>query len=258
MRSTGPSYPRLSRTLTLGSAALVTAATLAGCRSDPEPGSVVVSYVLGNSKTCEEVGVTEIEAVLFKGSFEQPSVEYSERVDCSAVGELEVEGVPPDTYEVRVIGYDDNEIATFDNLGQSASMRVVEVFDDAESSFDADLTARPAELMVRWRLGDQGFGNCQGVGIARFEITAYQVGGGTPLLTTLLDCSAPGGSDGYRLIPDPDRKLNGVLLGEVGIQALAADGDDVGLPLPFVFDPVGPGYPVKIGIECTDAGCISE
>ncbi|MFO7565466.1 MAG: hypothetical protein R6X02_22685 [Enhygromyxa sp.] len=242
----------------LGSAALVTAATLAGCRSDPGPGSVVISYVLGNFKTCEEVGVTEVEAILFRGSFEQPTAEYSEQISCSATGEVEVDGVPPDTYEVRVIGYDQNGVATFDNLGQSASARSVEVFDDAESSFDADLTARPAELLVRWRLGDQGFGNCVGVGIARFEIAAYQTGGGTQLLSAVVDCEAAGGSDGYRLIPDPDRKLNGVLFGEVGVQAIAADGDKVGLPATFEFDPPGAGYSVQLGIECTDAGCISE
>ncbi|HLT35934.1 MAG TPA: hypothetical protein VK034_06605 [Enhygromyxa sp.] len=231
--------------------------TLTACQPDKGPGSVVVTYVLGNSKTCEEVGVTEIEATLFRGSFEEPSRSYSERVPCE-MGEVELDGVEPSNYEVRVVGFDEDGFATFDNLGQNTSQRTVEVFEAAESDFDADLTARPADLLIRWRLGDQGFGNCTGVGIARFEINAYEVGGGTLLLSTLLDCEQAGGDDGYRLVPDPARVLNGVSFGEVGIQALAADGDDVGLPATFVFDPVGAGYPVRLGIECTQAGCISE
>jgi hypothetical protein len=259
MRSTAPSFRlRLCRSLLLGSAALVTAATLAGCRSEPEPGSVVVGYVLGNNKTCAEVGVNEIEVELYKGDVEQPSVSYKERTSCSALGEVVVDGLPPNSYYVKVTGFDVNGVATFDNMGQSATSRVVEVFDDSESSYDADLTARPADLKVRWRLGDQGFGNCAGVGIARFEIKAYQTGGGTLLLTTEIDCNAPGGSDGYRLVPDPERRLNGVLFGEVGIQALSSSGGNVGLPATFAFDPVGPGYAVTLGIECTEAGCISE
>lgn len=257
MRSTGP-LSRLPRSLSLGSAALVTAAMLAACRSDPEPGIVEISYRLGNNKTCAEVEVAEVEATLFKGSFEQPSVSHSVRLPCAPTSPIVIDDVPPESYEVRVIGFDASGTATFDNLGQSSSERVIEVFEDAESEFDAALTARPAELMIRWRLGDQGFGNCTGVGIARFEITAYQVGGGTELLKTVIDCDAAGDSTGYRLIPDPDRRLNGVLFGEVGIQALAANGGNVGLAAAFVFDPVGAGYPVKIGIECTEAGCISE
>lgn len=260
MRFTASSFrrctlARLARPLALGVGALVTTLSLASCQGDTGPGSVVVTYVLGNSKTCTEVGVADIQAVLFKGSYEKPSVSYSEMADCDS-GEVLIESVPPGRYEVRVIGYDDAGVATFDNLGEAASQRVIEVFEAAQSDIDQDLTARPAELKVRWRLGTDGFGNCSGVGIARFEITGYQTGGGTPLLETVIDCEAPGGSDGYRLVPDPDRRLNGVLFGEVGIQALAANGSDVGAPAVFEFDPVGPGYPVELAIECTVAGCI--
>jgi hypothetical protein len=245
----------VARPLALGVGSLVTVGSLAACQPDTGPGSVVVEYVLGNSKTCAEVGVADIQASLFKGDYEDPTVRYSEMVSCSE-DEVVLEGVPPDRYEVRVIGFDDNGVATFDNLGQTATERVVEVYEAAQSQFDSDLTARPADLLLRWRLGADGFGNCSGVGIARFEVTAYQIGGGTRLLESEIDCDAPGDSEGYHLVPDPDRELNAVLFGEVGVQALAADGSDVGAPAVFEFDPVGAGYAIELAIECTEAGCI--
>ena len=259
MRSTAPMShrfisPSLGRSLSLGAAALVCVASLAGCQPDTGPGEVVVTYVLGNSKTCEEVNVTDVRAAVFKGNYDEPTVLYTDAVSCE-VGEVVLEGVAPNTYEVRVIGYDDNGVATFDNLGQNATERVVEVFEAAESSVSIDLTARPAELGVRWRLGDGGFDNCAGVGIDRFEITAYQTGGGTVLLDTMLDCELGGDAQGYRIVDDPNRVLNGVLFGEVGVQAIAADGTDVGTPAVFVFEPVGAGYAVQLTIECTEAGC---
>jgi hypothetical protein len=250
------SLGRVARCVALGSGALVTAATLAACQPDTGPGSVVVSYVLGNSKMCDEVGVTDVQASLFKGDYDNPSVLYSEMVSC-AEGEVVLESIPPNTYEVRVIGYDDAGVATFDNLGQDSTNRVVEVFEAAQSDIEQDLSARPADLRIRWRLGADGFGNCTGVGIARFEISAYETGGGTLMLQTEIDCEAGGDSQGYRLVPDPDRELNGARFGEVGIQAIAADGTDVGDPAVFEFDPVGAGYPVELAIECTQAGCIS-
>lgn len=255
MRSTAPLTHRSLRSLTLGVGALVTISTLAGCKPDTGPGSVVVTYMLGNSKTCEEVGVTEVRAAVFKGDYGEPTVLYTDSIPCEDDGEIVLEGVEPNTYELRVIGYDDNGVATFDNLGQDDPLRVVEVFEAAESPIEADLTARPAELGVRWRLGDGGFDNCAGVGIDRFEIRAYQTGGGTVLLDTSVDCEMGGDAQGYRIVDDPDRLLNGVNFGEVGIQAVAADGSDVGTPAVFVFEPVGPGYSVQLTIECTEAGC---
>lgn len=251
-----PSSRRASaRPLVLGVGALLSVASLAACQPDTGPGSVAVSYVLGNSKPCDEVGVADVQASLFKGDYEDPTVLYSEMVSCDA-GEVVIESVPPDRYEVRVVGYDEMGVATFDNLGLDASKRVVEVFEAAQSEVDQDLTARPADLRIRWRLGADGFGNCSGVGIARFAIAAYETGGGTLLLETEISCDAAGDTEGYRLVPDPDRLLNGGRFGEVGVQALAADGSDVGSPAVFVFEPVGAGYPVELAIECTDAGCI--
>jgi hypothetical protein len=247
--------PISTRTFALATSAVAVVATLAGCQPDRGPGSVLVTYRLGNSKTCDEVGVSSIRAIVFRGgTLESPDLQYSEQVDCDDE-EVLIESVNPNTYELVVIGYDNAGVAIFDNLGKPASERKVEVFDAADSEVRADLTARPAQLLVRWRLGDGGFDNCAGVGIDRFEIQAYQIGGGTVLLDTSIDCEVGGGPGGFRTVEDPDRRLNGVQFGEVGIQAVAANGSTVGSPATFVFDPVGPGYAVELTIECTGAGC---
>jgi len=235
-----------------------TGLTLAACAPDKGPGSLTVDYVLGNNKTCDEVNVDRLRATLYQGAVDDPSVELDEDVDCDSSSMIEFSELEPGVYNLLVTAYDADGVATFDNLGQPEAERRHEIFEAAEATAEAELTARPAQLEVAWRLGEGGFANCGGVGIDAFEIVAYQTGGGTVLLETELDCELTGGSNGYREVEDPDRDLNGTLFGEVGIQALAADGSSVGDPAVFVFDPPGPGYTVQLNIECTDTGCYEQ
>ena len=230
-------------------------ALVGGCAPDKGPGSLSVDYILGNSKTCAELGVERLRAVLYQGEADAPTLEIEEDVLCSSGGSISLEEVEPGLYSLSVTAYDAGDVAIFDNLGQPDAERRIEIFEAAEATNEAELTARPAELGIAWRLGDEGFGNCDGVGISRFEIAAFQTGGGSVLLETELDCELNGDAQGYRDIADPGRDLNGVLFGEAGIQALDASGEPVGDPALFEFEPVGPGYPVKLNIECTAVGC---
>jgi hypothetical protein len=228
------------------------------CAPDKGPGSLVVEYLLGNSKTCAEVGVERIEVTVYQGTLEEPSVEYEDSLLCDDSGETIVSDIEPGVYSVATIGYDSNGVAIFDNQGQPSAERVIEIFEAAETSHEAELTARPAELRLAWRLGAGGFANCSGVGIDRFEITAYEEGGGTVLLETTMDCDLGGDAMGFRVVPDPDRLLNGTRFGEVGIEGLDAAGNAVGMAEPFIFMPVGPGYAVELRLECTDEGCYEQ
>ncbi|KIG12387.1 hypothetical protein DB30_01509 [Enhygromyxa salina] len=235
------------------------ASSLLGCAPDKGPGSLVVSYVLGNSKTCAELGIEDMRAELVQGPADNTTVVYSEDLPCAADSDIIFEGLEPGIYSLVVEGYDSNGVATLDNLGEPASARAVEIFEAAETSTDVSLTARPAKLEIAWRLGVGGFGNCGSEGIDRLRITAYQVGGSTELLQTELDCELTSdGNNGYRTVPDPERALNGALLGEVGIQPLSASGSPVGTAAKFTFMPVGAGYPVRLNIECSAAGCYEQ
>ncbi len=225
-----------------------------GCKDDTGPGSLKVDYVLGNNKTCEEVEIESVRVLLSRGDGEDRMVLYSETAPCSE-GEVYIDSIDPNTFDMVVEGLDDAGIVTFDNLGTPAAERKVEIFDKAETRPTATLTAKPAVLDVRWRLGADGFGNCGSVGIDRFRISAFQVGGGVQMLEVEMDCETTGDGQGYREVADPDRVLNGTQFGEVGVQALDASGTAVGDPATFVFDPPGPGYPVRLTLECTDSGC---
>lgn len=230
-----------------------------GCAPDRGPGSLVITYMLGNNKTCAEIGADEMRAELTQGSATSPTIVYSEDTACASDSEIVFNELEPGIYSLIVYAYDSNGVAILDNLGQPATERNIEIFEAAGAAIDSELTARPAQLEVAWRLGVGGFGNCAGEGIDRLRITAYQVGGGSVLLDTELDCElASDGDNGYRKIPDPNRALNGVLLGEVGIEPLDATGKSVGTEASFIFDPVGPGYSVRLNIECTAAGCYEQ
>ena len=235
---------------------LAAVACLAACHPDKGPGSISVSYVLGNHKTCDELGVERIEVTVYQGTLEDPSVEYSDMLICNDAGEAFIGEIEPGIYAVSAVGYDADDVATYDNEGQPAADRRVEIFEAAEAQLEAKLTGRPAQLRVGWRLGADGFGNCTGVGIDRFEIIAYEVGGGTALLEATLDCELIGDDEGYRLVPDPERLLNGSRFGEVGIQPLDSDGMNVGTAETFMFTPPGPGYGVDLRIECDNTGCV--
>jgi hypothetical protein len=228
------------------------------CAPDKGPGSLVIDYTLGNNKLCAEIGVERIEMTVYQGTLEEPTVEYEDMLLCDDNGESVIGDIEPGVYSIAAVGYDANDVAIFDNLGQPATERALEIFEAAETNIEAELTARPAELRIAWRLGDGGFANCAGVMIDRFEITTYEMGGGTVLLESVMDCELGGDSMGFRLVEDPERILNGTRLGEVGIQALDASGNVVGSPALFVFMPPGSGYGVELRIECTELGCYEQ
>jgi hypothetical protein len=228
------------------------------CAPDKGPGTLVVDYTLGNNKTCEELGVERVEVMAYQGTLDDPTLEESESLLCDNTGEATIADLEPGIYSVSVIAFDANDVAIFDNQGQPPSERTVEIFEAAEASTDAELTARPAQLNIAWRIGEGGFGNCGGIGVDRFEITAYETGGGTVLLDTDIDCEVIGDAMGFRLVADPERKLNGTSFGEVGFQGVDTAGNPVGSAAAFVFMPPGAGYPVDLRIECTDLGCYEQ
>jgi hypothetical protein len=251
-----PSFVRALPKLT--SATLACVALLGGCQHEADPGSLVINYVLGNSKMCGELGIERLEVTVFQGSLEAPTVMFTDEELCTDDGDLSVVDIDPGVYSVAVTGFDSNYVAIFDNMGQPTAERTIEIFEGAQATLDANLTARPAELLIGWRLGEGGFSNCGAVGIDHFDIIAYEEGGGSVLIETSLDCDLAGDEMGFRAVPDPNRELNGTRFGEVGITARDASGAMVGEPAPFIFMPVGPGYQVKLRIECTETGCYEQ
>ncbi len=235
--------------LSLSSATLacfVALAASAGCKGEDSPGSLVVTYRLGNDRSCADTGVQEIRVVLD----EEDGIE--DGAPC-VDGEVVLEGLPVGTYTVLVEGIDQNGVVIMDNI--DASETKVKIAGDGKELMPSTiaLTDSPAKLQVRW---DFGFTSCENVGIDAFEIEAFDEAGSDNLLTASLDCTAqPDTSAGYRDVADPERELNGRRFGQLGIQPVDSSGAEVGERLIYNFDPPTPGYTVGVTLECDELGC---
>jgi hypothetical protein len=229
-------FPALLPALPLFTALLAGAS---GC-ADPGPGSVVIPVQLGNSKTCNEVGVETLRAFLDEG-------EYTEETDCED-GEVRIDSVPEGRYSVTVQGLADDGAAIMDNLDADDSDRDVRVIGDGATvtTDPMRLTDAPARILISWNFGAS---NCANADITDFHVTAFETGGTAVMAEADMSCDlAEADDDGYRTVPDPDRDLNGKLLGEALIEA-------TGTEVSFVFEPPGPGRAVRLDLVCDNGGC---
>lgn len=232
--------------LKMAACAVLFAGLTAGCGDDETTsGVLVVPFQLGNDKSCEEVGVDYVRAVLDDNFLE-------EQVDCAA-GEVRFDSVPEGSYRVSLFGMTGG-FPVMDSLeGVQVVVGVVGHGTVTEVDSDVVLTSAPARLLVRW---DFGFASCEGSDIQKFEVSAWEGAGSNRLLSTTIDCDEPGeGTSQYRTVEDPDRKLGGELLGEVSIQPLTSAGDEKGDAVTFSFAAPGAGHPVRISLECDSKQC---
>jgi hypothetical protein len=234
---------RLSQSTTRATlaAALIGSAVFATGCADEGPGALIVPFTLGNSKTCDEVGVSRVRVVLGNEA-------YEEDADCGD-GEVRVDDVPAGRYDLLVEGLAADGVTIMDNLDND-DRRVEVVGDGATVELESVLlTDTPAQLLVRW---DFGFSNCASADIAQFVFTAFETGGTSVLLEEEVDCDSESDApNGFHLVPDPDRSLKGGLFGEANISAKPATTTD----LSFMFEPPGPGRPIYLSLECDDDGC---
>lgn len=235
------------RPLTLTAMTLAGLAALSGCKNE-DPGSLLVTYRLGNDRSCAEAGVQEIRVVLDEDNGIENSAPCAE-------GTVELLGLPIGTYNVDVTGIDENGVVIMDNVKDGVTKVTVKGDGKELTPPEIALTDAPAKLQLRW---DFGFTSCENAGIEAFEIEAFDDSGSENLLAAELTCTAqPDTSDGYRAVPDPERQLNGRRLGEVGIQPLDSSGAPVGDRLIFTLEPPSPGYTVSLTMECDETGCSS-
>lgn len=226
----------------------LSASSLAGCggQDGPGPGVLVVPYVLGNGRSCEELGIIAIRGELDDGDF-------VEEVDCEA-GELRFSHLDPGRYKVTLYGLNGDEIPVMDSL--AAAPRAIQVVGDGTTVvFDPPLglTSAPARLQLRWSFG---FSTCEAASIAGFSISAWREDGSALLMQTELRCDMAGeGREQYRLVPDLGRELSGKELGEVEIQPRDRKGFSIGSSTTFTFPAPGPGAEVKLSLSCDASGC---
>ena len=209
-------------------------------------GTLVVPFELGNRRTCAALAVKTVRAELDDGLF-------MEEAPCSN-GQVRFKELPAGSYRVRLFGVDANGVATMDSL-QSGAVQVNVVGNDTTvvTQPAVTLTAAPAHLLLRWSFG---FGTCKGIGIERFVVKVWRVGGDELLLDASLPCESEGeGADQYRSIPDGARQLGGGETGEVSVQPLDKTGVKVGEPVMFSFDAPGAGRNIKLSLTCDEGAC---
>lgn len=231
-----------NRGLALASAVLL----LGACEDDAGRGALIVPFKLGNHRHCSEFDVDRVYGELGDGE------EHYDDVKCEA-GKLTMGQVPEGTYQLRLYGYDNDEVPVMDSLNREHL--TVNVFGGETILVEPDvmLTPSPANLKLRWTFG---FGSCQSAGIDKFLIDVWRADGSDLLLEYEMDCEKIGDEDEYyRDVPDPKRGLSGWAVGEVTIQALGEDGAEVGDPLEFEFDAPGPGRDIKLSFACEEESC---
>jgi hypothetical protein len=212
-------------------------------------GNLVIPFELGNDRTCDAVGVKYVRAVLDDG-------EYDKTVPCDN-GEVRFTNIHAGAYDLEMYGLDDDKVAVMDSV--AAGDLTVDVVGDGSTTIhkpDVTLTAAPAKLLVRWNFG---FGTCKGLGIDRFVVKVWRGTGDDLLLSKDLPCEEEGhGTDQYREVADPDRRLGGDDVGEASVQAFDKADTAIGKPATFRFKAPGPGQAIKLSVTCSDDACRSS
>ena len=217
---------------------------LASCSDSDSPGTLIVPFNLGNQRTCKEFHVETVRGELNDD-------EYFDEVRCDA-GELRFQHIPEDSYNLRLYGYDRDDVAIMDSL-QDEHLLINVINDTTVVTDPVTLTSAPARLMLRWTFG---FGTCESAGITAFAVTVWRNDGSELLLKDELDCAKVGKGEGnYRQVPDHDRMLMGTDMGEVSVQPLDSAGDDFCEPLTYRYPAPGPGGDIYLSMACDEDAC---
>ena len=223
---------------------------LASCSSETQgPGSLEVRYVLGPDRTCEELGIEELELTL-------EDTDHAVVVPCDDASErvLRLDELAPKRYVHRIRGLDAEGTATMDNGAESRSQRRVQVLGDGaivEADRTSELTVTPVYLQVSI---DFAASSCASSEMSHLEISAYD-----QTADILLDAAVPcdDNTEGFFAVEDELRALKGSLFSELTIQPISRSGEPMGTLLnPGQFEPVGPGRTVWLELlNCTSDGC---
>lgn len=241
----------------LASLALALAA-VSGCGT--EPGSLIIPFSIGaSSVTCENVGVDTVRMVLTEISEEGSAdpVSYEGEAPC-ADGEVEFTGIAIGNYELEVKALASDGVTVFDNEAPESLKKVEALEGQTVTSETVELTPTPAQIFVRWDLGQ--FVQCANVMTQQFEVALYADGGVTKLLTAEpIACDAPADAEGYHLVPDPDRKIDGNRVDTIDVAPQTSSGDAVGSVVPFMgLTPPGYGRPIRLTLSCTGDACTGQ
>ncbi len=229
-------------------------ALTAACTGDTT-GGMTLNVRLGpdtaNAATCSQFDVQEIRATLGDSEYEASGA-------CG--DDLVFSDVPAGRWDLAVEAIDSQGFTVLDN---GADDERIEILAGSVIDHQSQLTATPAQVMVRWSVNLGGFqAQCSDpmVETDRFRVEAWDDIGGR-LAEHTFNCDDPADAEegaSYRVVPDPDRAIKGNLLSEVSVTVLRADGTELA-PIPrFMLDtPPGAGRKLFLTVSCDDNSCQS-
>lgn len=247
------------RHLARGITALGLAAPLAltACNNDPESGGLTVTYSFSPGTSCDmdQEMVSEIRVEVGEGG-----TQGSQSIICDNVGgELQLAGVAAGSYDLFVLGIDPDGDAVLDNLGGNASDDRVEIIGGDSKTVPVILGLAPGRLEVALVVNNNGFpAQCSSdeITIKGIRAQAWDFANSEQLKSHDFDlCDF----DGFEVVPDMDREINGRRFDGVVLQPLDGSNNPVGtqLQIPFA-DAIGAGKVAQIAVTCEADTCESQ
>jgi hypothetical protein len=145
----------------------IAALLLPSCGDEsPGPGRVLVKWeIMG--LTCGAVGVTQVKVTLEQ----EGQAILTDGATC-ADGELVISDVPADTYDVRVLGYNEDDHATHEGF---YSGLVVEPGDTpSQPEVIIKLKQRPGRILLGWSFPEQPGTPCTFIGVSKIEVFVFR------------------------------------------------------------------------------------
>lgn len=218
------------------------------CGNEDPDGTVTVRYSLGVANMCETLGVQTVRVDIGDGT------ETAED-DCDPNSAIVMDSVKAGNYPLLVTGIDSMGITVMDNIDQPTEDDTVEVVGGSSREVEASLAATPAKIGVKLNKflnGDPA--ECSFLTTASFQVTAYQNGGTSVLLSETFECTQP---PGFAPMIDENRDLDGQDLDAIAVRLLDDGGDEL-TEVTFEFDPPGPGRVVELTLNCDEvAGAVT-
>jgi hypothetical protein len=240
---------------------------LSACNNSPPTGTLVVPFEIGSGVACSGKNVQEVTVTLVDDVADDRTEAPAVTVDCDE-GKAQFDAVDVGTYVVIAEGKDPNGKIVVDN-GATVETNVAEVLEGQVVTLPGAIKMQttPAKLWIRWTL-DGFLDQCDKIPVANFEVIAYKNDGTDQLLMGAFACdSMPDTPDSYRILPDPDRDLDGADLDTIEIIPRDASGNPVGTKAYYALvNTPGPGTIVKLtfsstctaekcDLACADPGC---